>query len=352
VIPLRVENLRKRFEPGAAPAVDGVSFEVRDNELLALVGPSGCGKTTTLRIVAGLERPDAGRVVINGVVVEDAGVHLPPEKRPVGLVFQEMAVFPHLSVIQNVMFGLHRLPKAERQRRALEVLDMVGMTDLADRKPHGLSGGQQQRVALARSLAPAPPIILLDEPFSHLDAGLRSEARLEIKSLLRRSGTAALLVTHDQEEALSFADRVGVMRDGHLCQIDTPAQVYQRPTCAFVAQFLGETNLLEARAEGSRAHTALGAVDLTAPAHGTVLVSIRPEHLRLVPPVAGKAVGRVLDRHFKGHDLTFIVRVAGCDLTVQTGYDCVFEVGQDVGLEHAEAANVVDPADHRRPPGE
>ncbi|MDX1564232.1 MAG: ABC transporter ATP-binding protein [Phycisphaeraceae bacterium] len=347
MIPLRVHGLGKRFEARGCPAVDNLHLEVAEKELLALVGPSGCGKTTTLRLIAGLERPDAGRIEINGRVVEDGSVHLPPEQRPVGLVFQEMAVFPHLTVLKNVMFGLHRLPRSERKPRAMEVLQMVGMADLADRKPHELSGGQQQRVALARSLAPSPSIILLDEPFSHLDPALRDDARHEIKQLLRHSGTAALLVTHDQEEALSFADRIGVMRDGHLCQLDSPAQIYNHPTCAFVAKFLGQTNLIEAKASGQHAQTSLGPICLACPARGEVLLSIRPEHLKIVPPAEGQPTGRVMQRHFKGHDLTYVVRMGDRDLTIQADYTSPFQVGQEVSLVHTEPANVVDPADHR-----
>ncbi len=340
--PLRVDNLTKRFHADQPPAVDAIGFQVLPNEVFTLVGPSGCGKTTTLRMIAGFERPDAGTIFIGDEPIEGPGIHVPPEKRQIGLVFQDYALFPHLDVLHNVMFGLNRLPKAERKSRAMQCLEIVGLMGFALRKPHELSGGQQQRVALARSIATRPRIILLDEPFSNLDPALRAETRSQIRDLLHRHGMSALLVTHDQEEALSFADRIGVMHQGRIVQVGKPQEVYTRPRGAFVAQFLGRTNLIDAQADGQHAATALGRVCLCCPATGHVTLSVRPEHLKLTVPQLHQPVGRVISREFKGHDLTLVVRCDDQEYLVQTDYNCPFQVGQIVGIAHMEPAVIVD----------
>ena len=238
---LELKGIRKRF--GELAVLRGVDLALYPGEILALLGPSGCGKTTLLRVVAGLEVPDAGRVFLEGREI----TALPPEKRGIGFVFQDYALFPHLTALGNVAFGLKGKDRLARARKALE---RVGMTLFQDRRPGELSGGQQQRVALARALAPGPKLVLLDEPFSSLDAGLRAATREEVRKVLKETGTAALLVTHDQEEALSFADRLGVMRGGEILQVGTPAEVYLRPKTPFVAQFLGRTNLLPGEGRG------------------------------------------------------------------------------------------------------
>jgi iron(III) transport system ATP-binding protein len=243
------------------------------------------------------------------------------------------------------MFGLRGVERGERRRRAMECLEMVGMADLASRRPHELSGGQQQRVAIARSIAPRPRIILLDEPFSNLDPALRSETRNQIHDLLHEHGMSALLVTHDQEEALSFADRIGVMRAGRVVQAGEPQLVYTHPHSAFVAQFLGRTNLIEGEAEGQHATTPIGRMCLCCPAQGEVMLSVRPEHLRLTIPQPGQPVGQVIAREFKGHDLTLRVQCGQRTYTVQTDYACPFHVGQSVGLLPTEPAVVVDPGE-------
>lgn len=208
---------------GAGPAaVDGLSLSVAEGETVALLGPSGSGKTTVLRLVAGFERPDAGAVWIAGRPVAAAGVWVPPEARGVGMVFQDYALFPHLTAAENVAFGLHCLNRIDRSPRTDEVLDLVGMRAYAGRYPHELSGGQQQRVALARALAPRPFAVLLDEPFSNLDADLRAQVREEVRAILKQTGTSALFVTHDQEEALLLGDRVALIHEGRLQQVDTP----------------------------------------------------------------------------------------------------------------------------------
>ncbi|HEY8418518.1 MAG TPA: ATP-binding cassette domain-containing protein [Limnochordales bacterium] len=241
-----VSGLVKRFGPVAA--VDGVSLTVADGELVAVVGPSGCGKTTLLRLIAGLEQPDAGRVFIHGRDVSA----LPPERRDVGFVFQQFALFPNMSVAGNVEYGLKRrgVPRAERARRVQEMLAMVGLSELAGRRPDQLSAGQQQRVALARALAPRPKTLLLDEPLSALDAAIRVRLREELRETQRRLGITTILVTHDQEEALAIADRVAVMNAGRLEQIGTPWELYDRPQTAFVAGFIGRGNFLTVRVAG------------------------------------------------------------------------------------------------------
>ena len=310
--------------------VDRLTFDVSRREIFVLVGPSGCGKTTTLRLIAGFERPQAGHIILDDRTVEQSGQHVPPQHRKIGFVFQDYALFPHLTVMKNICFGLRNQPWAERQRRATEVLKMVGMLDLADRAPHELSGGQQQRVALARSIAPVPAVMLLDEPFSNLDAALRQAMRLDMRRVLRQNRMSAVMVTHDQEEALSFADRIGVMRNGRIEQIGTPHDVYECPHTAFVAQFLGRTNLLPAQATGLIAQCPLGKVQLANQAVGQVTISIRPEHLRFEHLYPGQPAGQIIRREFKGHDLTYTVAYPDRELLVQADYGCPFTVGQSI----------------------
>jgi len=330
---LRVEGLSKRFNPNLPPVVQAVSFGLEPGEVFALLGPSGCGKTTTLRLIAGFEPPDAGAVLLEGQPI----THLPPERRKIGFVFQDYALFPHLSVQQNVAFGLRGMDPKQRRARALEVLQMVGMTVFKDRHPGELSGGQQQRVALARAIAPGPKVVLLDEPFASLDAGLRQATRDEVRALLKENHIGVVLVTHDQEEALSFADRIGVMRSGKLEQVGTPEEVYERPATPFVAQFLGRTNLLPGEALGWEANTPLGRLPLAEPATGAVMLSLRPEHLRL--EAGGE--GLVLAREFKGHDLTYRVRLENREYLVYATSGCSFRPGDRVQMRVIAPAVVV-----------
>jgi len=271
---------------GNRKAVDGVTLSVAPGELLCLVGPSGCGKTTLLRVAAGLEELQHGRIIIDGCAVAEPGYFIPPEMRGVGLVFQDYALFPHLTVAGNVGFGLHKKPAGERAARIHEVLKQVGMADYADAFPHQLSGGQQQRVALARALAPRPRVMLLDEPFSGLDTRLREQIRDDALHVLKSSGTATLMVTHDPEEAMFMADRIAVMREGRVEQNGNPLEIYARPATAFVASFFGQVNEFRGMVERGRVATPLGALDATGFADGTTVdVLIRPEGLKLT--VAG-----------------------------------------------------------------
>lgn len=306
---LETRELTKRYPGTTYAAVSELNLQVKEGEVFGLLGPSGCGKTTLLRLIAGFETPDHGSVLIGGRPVADAasGLMQLPEERRVGFVFQDYALFPHLTVLQNVLFGLPRLSRSARLKRADETLDLVGMNLFRSRYPHQLSGGQQQRVALARALAPQPRLVLLDEPFSSLDAAMRGGTRTEVRRILERSGTTAILVTHDQEEALTFSDRIGLMRAGQIEQLGTPAEVYHYPRTAFSASFLGAANLVQATAHGGHSESAFGVLPLSRETHGQVLLCLRPEHMTLERPnaapdhdhPAGLDV-RVLHREFQG----------------------------------------------------
>jgi len=281
----------------ATVAVRDLSFAAGAGEIVCLVGPSGCGKSTTLRLAAGLERLQQGAVRLGGRVVADATADVPPEQRRLGFVFQDFALFPHLSVAQNVAFGLTDRPPAERRRIALAMLARVHMEGHADVYPHRLSGGEQQRVALARALAPQPALMLLDEPFSSLDTRLRDAVRDETLSLLRQSGAPALLVTHDAVEAMRLADRIVVLRGGALQQAGTPDDIYHRPANAFVAAFFGPVNRMAGRVRGGRVDTPFGAASAPGLADGAAVeVVVRHEGLR----VGGGGAARVLRSRLLG----------------------------------------------------
>jgi len=240
---LRVENVSAQIKGEVALVLDSLSFEVLNGEIFALIGPSGSGKTTTLRIIAGFEQPFQGRIVLDGRVLEHLGVHVPPERRGIGFVFQDLALFPHLSVMANVTFGLTRLSRDRRKIRAMEMLETVQLADKADRHPHELSGGEQQRVALARAMAPSPRLILLDEPFANLDPSLRDDVRGRVREIVKAERMTAVLVTHDHAEAIIIAERIGVMRDGSLEQIGVPRELYESPQTPFVSEFLGRNSI-------------------------------------------------------------------------------------------------------------
>jgi iron(III) transport system ATP-binding protein len=302
---LRIRGLRKAFPAASGPPVEvlrGVDLDIAEGSVSAVLGPSGCGKTTLLRVIAGFEAADAGTVELGGREVVGPAGQAPPEQRRVGFVPQEGALFPHLDVAGNVGFGLSRAER--RSGRVDEVLALVGLAGYARRMPHELSGGQQQRVALARALAPEPALVLLDEPFSALDTGLRATVREEVRSALRAAGATAVLVTHDQEEALSMADLVAVLAGGRVAQAAAPDTLYRAPADLGVARFVGEAVVLAARAERGVAPSALGVLTLRPGAGaGSGTVVIRPEQIVVRPhPAPEDVVARVVGSTYFGHD--------------------------------------------------
>ena len=309
VPPAAVECVGVSKSFGAVQALQATDLVLATGTVTAVLGPSGCGKTTLLRAIAGFERIDAGTIRVSGQAVAGPGLHLPPERRRVTIVPQEQALFPHLTVAGNVGYGVRRGP--QRDQAVAAMLDLAGLGGLGDRMPHELSGGQQQRVALARALAPQPSVVLLDEPFGSLDAALRDEIRSEVAGLLRASGATSLLVTHDQEEALSMAETVAVMRRGAIVQHGPPQDVYRRPADLWVANFVGRANILAGRADGDgKVESALGVLPLVdATAAGPVDVVIRPEQLQLRVETASPGGATVEDRQYFGHDVVVTVHL-------------------------------------------
>jgi len=330
---IRVDGLGVSF--GDTTVLRDISLEVAPGETVALLGPSGCGKTTLLRTIAGLESPGRGSIRVGDTVVVGPGVSVPPERRRIGMVFQDWALFPHLTVGENVGYGLDRAQR--RSGRVEDSLALVGLGGLADRMPSTLSGGQQQRVALARALAPRPRAILLDEPFSNLDTTLRVQVRAEVHALLADLGITTVFVTHDQEEAFVLGDRVAVMAGGRLVQVATPAEIYATPADRWVASFVGEANLLPGDADGDLARTLIGTVPLARPTRGRVEVLVRPEELLLQ---AGD-VGVVRSVEFYGHDSVTVVRLHdGPVVRVRTAGAPPHRRGDRVGLIHHGAPTV------------
>jgi iron(III) transport system ATP-binding protein len=296
-------ELSKSFD--GVRAVESLDLDVPAGSLTALLGPSGCGKTTALRLIAGLERPDSGTVEVRGRLVAGGGTWVPPERRRVGMVFQEWALFPHLDVAANIAFGLD----GDAHDRVAVMLELAHLDGLAHRMPHELSGGQQQRVALARALAPGPDLLLLDEPFSNLDAQLRAEVRGQVRDILEATGTTAVFVTHDQEEALSIADRIAVMVDGTVRQTASPFEIYTAPRDARVARLVGQANLVTAVVTDGRAISALGDVPTPGMPDGACELLVRPESIEIVADASGSAL--VVDVEFFGHDQLIRCRLAG-----------------------------------------
>jgi len=307
-VDLRLESVRAGY--GAHVVLHALSLRLAPGTVGCLLGPSGCGKTTALRAIAGFEPIGAGRILGDGAVLTDAGSIVPPEKRGIGMVFQDLALMPHLDVAGNVAFGLHRQPRAERDARVVELLELVGLAGSAKAYPHELSGGQQQRVALARALAPKPRLILLDEPFSSLDVELRERLSQDVRAILLHEKTTALLVTHSQFEAFAMADVIGVMRDGHLHQWDTAYNLYHRPADRFVADFVGEGRLLPGmRREDGAVEMELGVLTARehAPPPGPVEVLLRPDDV--VHDDASAVQATVTARAFRGAEFLYSLRL-------------------------------------------
>lgn len=315
-----IENLVKVFGSGqsAARAVDGISVTIEPGELFFLLGPSGCGKTTLLRMIAGFIDPTSGTIAFDGRDV----THAAPNKRNTGMVFQSYALWPHMTVAQNVAFGLNirKVAGAEKDKLVAEALDAVQMGPYADRKPTQLSGGQQQRVALARAIVIKPDVLLLDEPLSNLDAKLRNDLRLQIREVCKSSGITTVYVTHDQKEALSMADRVALLRSGQIMQLGTPRELYRKPNSKFVAEFLGETNLIQANAVSGDGGSTVFEVEAgrfeaagIQTKNKQELVSIRPEAIHLVEPGEGKSLpAKVLQTTYLGETAQHLVEIKGC----------------------------------------
>ena len=323
---IRLDGVTKHF--GDVAAVDSASLCVARGEIVALLGPSGCGKTTLLRLIAGFERPDGGSVAVDGRLVASPATWIAPEARRVGMVFQDYALFPHLTVAGNVGFGL---PRRMRANRVPELLAIVGLDGLERRYPHELSGGQQQRVALARALAPSPELVLLDEPWSNVDPFLRESLRAEVAEIIRPLGVTVLLVTHDREEAFTLADRIALMRDGSVVQEGTAEELYFAPATRWAAEFVGAANVLSGRVVAGRVETAIGSF----PANGASLrsaaqVLVRPELLELQPSPAG--AGEVVAREFRGHDVFYRVLLDGVELVSQRPSTEVVDLGSRVAI--------------------
>jgi len=300
---IELSDLSKRF--GATKAVARASLTVAPGEFVALLGPSGCGKTTLLRLIAGFETPDSGTIAIEGRRVAGDGAWVPAERRRVGTVFQDYALFPHLTVGENIGFGLPRRERVAEVPRLLELVDLAG---LAGRYPHELSGGQQQRVALARALAPKPSLVLLDEPWSNIDPLLRGTLRAELAAILRRIGVTVLLVTHDREEAFSLADRIALMRGGRIEQTGSPEEVYLEPASRWAAEFAGVGNFVRGHAADGMVETALGSFCAVGCSDCCAVEAlVRPELLRLHVDESGP--GRVILREFRGHDVFYRIQL-------------------------------------------
>lgn len=347
---IEIKSVSKHF--GDAKAVDGATLQVREGELFGVLGPSGCGKSTLLRLIMGFERPDSGTVTVHGRLLSDpaAGVFTPPERRRIGMVVQDYALFPHLTVLQNVKFGLRGKARGARDETAARSLELVGLQHKADRHPHELSGGERQRVALARALAPEPELVLLDEPFSSLDASLRAELRRDVELILRDVGATAVLVTHDQEEALSMCDRVAVMRRGRVVQVGDPREIYWHPQDRWVAQFVGEVNVLPGVVEGDEVRTDVGVFDVpdaqrtgprACPRAGRVHVAVRPEQLDIDVADLDGSDAEVVDREFFGHDVLYRIRHdCGRTLLAQRPSVRLHEVGDRVRVHPARPSRI------------
>lgn len=341
---LSFENLERRY--GDTFALQDVSLSIAPGEVVCLLGPSGCGKTTLLRLAAGIERPTAGRVLINGQEVAGPSRFVPPEQRSVGLMFQDFALFPHLTNIENVAFGLKALPRKDAEREARAMLTRVGLAQISDAYPHVLSGGQQQRVALARAIVPRPAVLLMDEPFSGLDVQLRDSMQEETLGVLRETRATAVIVTHHPEEAMRLADRIAVLRRGRVVQMGTAEDLYDHPSELFVARLFSEINEIAYRARSGAIETPLGRVAAPGVAEGEIaILGLRERGIRVTEPDRGLP-GRILHSRFLGDIALLEVGVQGFDapLRVRTHEGRTRPKGSEVGIEVDLSRALVFPA--------
>ena len=327
---LSLEHIHKKYSQSKDFAVKDVSFEVKEGEILALVGESGSGKTTLLRLIAGLEHPEEGRILLSGQLLVEGKKSVPAHERQVGMVFQDYALFPHLTILDNVKFGLGKL-KGNKDQVAKETLQLVGLEEDYSKYPHQLSGGQQQRVALARAIAPNPKILLMDEPFSNLDALLKDQVREEIRQIIKKTGITAIFVTHDTRDALSTADRIAILHKGRLQQIDIPKNLYEHPVNAYVANFFGKRNEMIATATQEGFYTTFGFIKdpQAAKYQGQVRITFRPEHAEVVQREGQQLVGRIAKvSYFGDHQIVKVSDEEGKRLSIRTNPGRSFE-GQE-----------------------
>ena len=338
---VELKQASKTFPGNPVPAVNELSFCLKEGEIISILGPSGCGKTTILRLIAGFEIPDDGEVFLRDTRASGQGSHVPPEKRGVAMVFQDYALFPHLSVSKNIGFGLRKMKSSDRRRRVEEVLETIDMSGLGHRYPHQISGGQQQRVALGRALAPRPVVVLLDEPFSNLDATMRGQMRREVQAILRREGATAILVTHDQQEALSFADRVAVMNHGRIEQIDTPEAIFRQPATSFVATFVGHASFIPGQVDGQEIETEIGRITHKGNTAITeVVVMIRPDDVKLTPDPQGQ--GTIMSREFHGsRNFYFVALDSGVTVRSRQRSGTIYAPGLKVRVGARKSADPV-----------
>lgn len=329
---LEVKEITVQFDEKTI--LNHLSFSLAEGEIGCLLGHSGCGKTTALRVIAGFENTKSGSVCLDGATLSDVKIHIPAHKRGIGMVFQDYALFPHLRVSENIAFGLHKNTRAEKQQRVEELLELIGMSEYAQHYPHQLSGGQQQRVALARALAPRPKLILLDEPFSNLDADLRLRLSQDVRQLLKHTETSGILVTHDQNEAFIMADKIGMMADGVLQQWGTAAELYHQPINQQVAAFIGQSSFIEGEVHHNEVHTVLGLIPINTskPEAGQdkVQVLIRPEDIGLEKQSSCR--GTIIHKDFKGNCWQYKIQLNKQE-TIEAQWQEDLPIGEQIGLK-------------------
>lgn len=336
---LEIKGLYKKYSRKDAWAVNNIDLSVPKGELLALLGESGSGKTTLLRLIAGFEEPERGSIEVDGRVIVNSNTYIPPEKRNIGMVFQEYALFPHMTIEENIQFGLHKLKAAEKSKRTREVLKIVGLMPYTSRYPHQLSGGQQQRAALARALAPNPSMLLLDEPFSNLDGVLKDQVREELKYILKETHTTAIFVTHDTKDALATADRIALLKEGKIQQTGKPEELYRKPVNVYTAGFLGKVNIIQASVKKEGFDSQIGFIPFPGCLQykEKVTLVIRPEHLQAGNFPTHYIKGKVDAVNYFGDSLFVTVKVSNekgiYKLIYKSNCSCSFSVGEDIHLK-------------------